>query len=251
MLLALDVGNRKVKIALFDKNEITKKEIYSDFENLKTFLGNLKFSSVAISSVNPITAKRLLQYLQTRNIDEPFVLNHESVFNIRIGYKSPASLGMDRVCGVEGANYLFGKKNKINSAIMTVDLGTATTINYLNKNKEFIGGAIAPGVYTMIKALEHNTALLPSVNPEDYRSFIGTDTPSSIVSGVINSTIGLIEMFYKKIKKEGNDLAVFITGGNSMFILPYIELDYNYCAELNLIGLKEIFKLNRKVKETR
>lgn len=251
MLLALDVGNRKVKTALFEKNEITKKDTYSDFEKLKTFLGHLNFTSVAISSVNPITTKRLLQYLQTRNIDPPFLLNYESSFNVIIGYKSPASLGMDRVCGVEGAHYLFSKKSKGKGAIMTVDLGTATTINYLNSNKEFIGGAITPGIYTMIKSLEHNTALLPSVNPGDYSSFIGTDTSSSIISGVINSTIGVIEMFYKKIKKEEDDLSVYITGGNSMFILPYLELEYSYCAELNLIGLKEIFKLNNKAKENR
>ena len=244
MLLALDVGNRKIKLALFENNEIKKKETFSDFEKLKFSLVKIDFNSVAISSVNPITTKRLLSYLQTRLEKPPFLLNYEASFNIDIGYKSPHSLGMDRVCGVEGANYLQKVNQNNEKAILTVDLGTATTINYLNSNKKFIGGAIAPGVYTMIKALEHNTALLPSVDPHEYKNFIGTDTPSSIVTGVVNATIGLIERFYNKISKEEKDITLFITGGNSMFILPYFEIQYHYCPELNLIGLKEIYKLN-------
>ena len=93
---------------------------------------------------------------------------------------------MDRVCSVVGALELATNQKIIseNQFLITIDFGTATTINIVSPNKEFIGGLIAPGVNTMLNSLNEKTAQLPLPNLESYQGLIGNSTNSSLISGV-------------------------------------------------------------------
>jgi type III pantothenate kinase len=147
---------------------------------------------------------------------------------------------MDRVCGIIGAKYLANLMLINSDLIITVDCGTASTINVLYKNS-FIGGMIAPGISTMFSSLNKNTSLLPDLDLENYENLIGDSTEASIVSGVVNSTIGYIERCVAQIEKIYKTKAtVFITGGNCIKLLNYLDTSINYEKDLVLIGVNEV-----------
>ena len=176
-----------------------------------------------MSSVVPTTSKTLEEQLKKINIS-PFFINSESKFNLKNEYKTPSTLGIDRICSAEGAFYLYQHSSNFKSKnysekdfILTIDFGTATTLNFVKYPGIFMGGIIAPGINMMFNSLLTNTAQLPSVQIDDYQNFIGADTNQSISSGIINSSIGLIERTIKHLKQNLNAeiINVFITGGNA------------------------------------
>ncbi len=154
---------------------------------------------------------------------------------------------MDRVCSAVGALEIATKKNIISKDqfLITIDLGTATTINIVSPDKQFIGGLIAPGINTMLNSLNDETAQLPLTKAGSYKGLIGSSTNSSIMSGVITSTIGLINESVNYLYRESKHFPlVFATGGNAKIIIPYLKHQLIYEESLVLRGLKVIYDLN-------
>ncbi len=180
---------------------------------------------------------------------EPFVISKDVNFNLQVNYKTPGTLGMDRLCSAEAALHLQKEKGfEEKQIILSIDFGTATTINIVKYPGIFIGGLIAPGVKTMFKSLHSKTAQLPRVNLDNYKTLIGDDTISSIASGVVNSTVGLIERTINHLyeKEQCNEVFVYLTGGFGERIKPYLNREVYYDKHLVLRGVKQIFDLNKK-----
>ncbi len=163
------------------------------------------------------------------------------------------TLGIDRLCSAEGAFFLFKQSNNfINYSdkdfIITIDFGTATTINFVQHPGVFLGGIIAPGIKTMFNSLQKNTAQLPEVGINNFESFIGTDTKQSIASGVLNSTLGLMEKTINYLKNEyhGENIFIYATGGNAKDILSHINFRYKFEESLVLLGVKAVWDINKK-----
>lgn len=242
MFLAFDIGNTNIKAAFFENSKLKEYLIFPLRKYSNEFLTKHNINSVGISSVNPEAAKIIKDDIVERLNIEPTIVNHNFPFSFAINYETPETLGIDRICSIEGALALIddARLAKCNHSLITIDFGTATTINVLF-NKVFVGGIIAPGLKTMINSLHAKTAQLPEIDLQSYASLIGTNTKSSIASGVINSTIGLIERFlYKSAMK--NNLLIFVTGGNAQIILPFIEFEYLYNENLNLLGVHSVCK---------
>src|SRR5690606_9318905 len=145
-----------------------------------------------------------------------------SSFNLKLNYDSLDTLGIDRICSCEGAFYLFRNSSEFQNYdegtfLLTIDFGTATTINFIKYPGEFIGGIIFPGIKLMSSALNSNTAQLPLVEISDYKNLIGRTTRQSIASGILHSTLSLINETIVYLRKELNaeKIFVFITGGNA------------------------------------
>ncbi|MFI5237182.1 MAG: type III pantothenate kinase, partial [Ignavibacteriales bacterium] len=157
--------------------------------------------------------------------------------------------GMDRVCSASGALEISSKENMINNDqyMLTIDFGTATTINVVAYEGIFIGGLIVPGLQTMLKSLKTETAQLPVPDLKNFDNIIGSSTDSSIVSGVITSTVGMINEVIHQLKSRGNQIqpVIFATGGNAGYILPHIRHKIFFDEALVLKGLKVIFELNK------
>ena len=247
MLLTLDIGNTNIKSALFDNNEIKHFQVYNSKENVIDYTKRLNFEAAAICSVNPATEKILIDKLKESGIPI-FCATINLKMNLTIDYQTLETLGMDRVCSAVGALDLAVNKKIIskNQYLITIDFGTATTINVVSPGGKFIGGLIAPGIRTMIKSLNQNTAQLPLINLKSYQGIIGNSTESSIVSGVITSTIGMINETVAKLKNESNNNPlIFVTGGNSKLMLPYLSYKVFFEEALVLKGLKIIYDLNK------
>ncbi|MGE5399857.1 MAG: type III pantothenate kinase [Ignavibacteriales bacterium] len=252
MLLACDIGNTRQKFALFEGTSLVELRTFSGDTFELEWLKKYPVKNVAISSVVPsVTGKLTGMFLEELNV-KPFVITHESLFNLKIDYATPHSLGIDRICSAEGAFSLFSREPSFknydkNTFLITVDLGTASTINIVKYNGIFDGGLIFPGISTMAGSLSKNTAQLPEIDLlNDYKNFIGKDTRSSIASGIINSTLSLIEKTccYLLEQHKPGFLRVYLTGGNARIVHEMLSLEHQLAEDLVLQGVKAVFERN-------
>jgi len=250
MLLAFDIGNTFVKYGIYQNSELIRLDKIKSAEISQKLFYNFEISEVAISSVVPDVTERLSKFCKKNFGVKSFVISSDSKFNLSIDYRTPKTLGLDRLCGAEGAYAMVLKEHNSETnedPIVTVDFGTATTINIVRPGGVFAGGIIAPGIDTMINSLFKRTAQLPKINFTDYHEFIGKDTNSSIASGIMNASVGLIEKSLSKISTEykNKQLDVFLTGGNSDLIKPYIEFDCRIVKDLVIKGVYAVNGLNK------
>ena len=128
---------------------------------------------------------------------------------------------------------------------MVIDLGTATTFDVVSKNKEYLGGSIAPGIKISLDALTLKTASLKSVELDTPNKVIGKNTYEAIQSGLIMGHASMIDSMVEKIILEIDiEPKIIITGGLSKVVQPILNVNVEYIENLTLVGLEEIFKLN-------
>jgi len=244
MFLAFDIGNSQIKAGLFSGNKIVKSFIFRDLVKVKSLYSNRDIAFTGISSVVPAKSDQLKKFLNLQSYSY-YQITKNSKFNLKLLYKTPETLGIDRICSAEGAFYLNNKMNR-NQTIISIDFGTATTMNVISYPGRFIGGVIAPGIKLMSESLHFNTAQLPIITIRDFHGDIGMTTKESIASGIVNSTIGMIERIvdYVKVKYKSKKIKIFLTGGNAEHIIPYFNFDFIFEKNLVLFGIKNITDLN-------
>lgn len=246
MFLACDIGNSRIKYAIFKDNELIEFRSFKDEGSFLKSIKNKKFESAGISSVAPSKHPALAHEIKKISGVQPYLVDKSFPFRIRLNYETSDTLGIDRICSGEGAYEILQTKfpnfiNKKNNYILIIDFGTATTVNILKMPCEFIGGMILPGIEMMFNSLRKNTEQLPAVSEKDYKNFIGTSTSSSIASGIINSHAGLIDMLRNYLKKKkAEEIKIFATGGNAEKIIPYLDFDFSYEEALVLIGINAV-----------
>jgi type III pantothenate kinase len=250
VLLTIDIGNTRIKAGVFGGDKLRSSAYMNKIHELDQ-LTTEKISGAAISSVVPEKINPVINFVWERFSVEPFVITTSSKFNLKINYSTIETLGIDRLCSCEGAYYLFKNSNELsslpaNTYLLTIDFGTATTINLIEPPGIFSGGIIAPGIELMLNSLHNSTAQLPIIEFNDFESIIGHSTKSSIASGVITATLGLVEKTVKYLKdvRKAGKVKIYITGGGFNAINKYLKFDYQYEENIVLIGIKEIYHLN-------
>jgi type III pantothenate kinase len=246
MLLTLDIGNTNIKAGVFKGEDLDDHFIITDNTLLKSLLKKHAISSIAISSVVPEKTKLIVDDLSVSYNFKPFILNNECKFNLKIDYKTPETLGVDRICSAEGAFNLCGNSLIAGTYLLTIDFGTATTIDIVKYPNVFAGGLIAPGINTMFKSLATQTSLLPDLTIDNYNIIIGDDTHSSIASGVINSAVGLIEkvVSYLNNLDDCSNLIIYTTGGMADTLQKFLPKKIIYDEFLVLRGIRSLYELN-------
>ena len=242
MMLLIDIGNTNTVCALYDgENYSTTNRINLDDDPnqiLSLFL-NCNIISVAISSVVPTLTK-----IYTRNIKKifnimPFIISYKNA-NLKLAVESAKEVGNDRICNAKAAISLTQKN------CIIVDFGTATTYDVINKNGEFLGGAIAPGIDVSAEHLIKKAALLNDAVLEFPKKIIGKNTKTNIQSGVMYSAIYSIEGMIKNINEELEiESHVILTGGFSKLISPKLSFEHNLESNLTLEGIRLIYEENK------
>jgi len=252
MLIAIDIGNSRIKAGKFENDKLTELLSVKNITDVLTFLKSDSKNNIAISSVVPDKSKIISEEVYKITSKSPFIISKDVKTNLIISYKTPETLGTDRLCSAEGAFFLFKNSEKYKNFnagtyILSIDFGTATTVNVVEHPGKFIGGLIAPGLETMFESLRLKTAQLPHLSISNFISTIGNDTNSSIASGVVTSVVGMIEKTINYLKKEksAKEMFVYITGGNAKKIIPYLNLDFIYEEGLVLYGINALHKLNK------
>ena len=158
--------------------------------------------------------------------------------NLRID--NAREMGADRIVNDVAAIRKYG------APVIVIDFGTATTFNAVNEQREFIGGAIAPGIRSSMDSLVSGTARLPRVEIEIPKSVIGKNTTTNMQAGLVFGFAGLVDYIVKKMKKEMKqpNIRVVATGGFSEIIAGEIScIDY-VDKLLTLQGLKYLYDIN-------
>lgn len=216
-ILLADIGNSRTKFLLSSKVfPINNNQI-----EISDFLLRNKFSQLIYTSVNNEIENQIIDILNLKNIN---YLNSSELIdqNHLIDFSKVSGMGQDRKLGLLGTASIYGLP------AISIDCGTAVTVNAADKRGHCLGGAIFPDIELQFRALHEFTSSLPQVKNENY-FHIGNNTKSAINFGVLASVAGGIIKILDTIIKEnfnGVEPSIAITGGLSEIIFPLIENDF-------------------------
>src|SRR6202000_3444782 len=227
--LVIDIGNTLTKIAVFGQDELLQAEHYPVVEavTLLKLIEQYGINKAIISSVK----KEIESWRSTLEgrIDLKY-FNVEMTAGIRNQYKTPKTLGLDRLAAVIGANQLYPGKGSL-----VIDAGTAITYDWVDAEGNYFGGSISPGLNMRYKALNYYTAGLPLINADTtFMETYGNNTTTAILSGVQNGIKHELTGFVESYKKHGEELNIILCGGDGIFFdtllknsifAPYIKTE--------------------------
>ncbi|MBI2280748.1 MAG: type III pantothenate kinase [Bacteroidetes bacterium] len=242
MNLVIDIGNTLTKVAVFSDNKIIFNKNYETLTvaDVQTVLKDFNIVCSMMSNVknDQLELEHLLMK-ETRF----FSLNEHILLPFVNLYSTPNTLGKDRIALVAAAATLFSKTD-----VLVIDAGTCITYDFIDKNNNYLGGSIAPGVNLRLKSLNQNTGKLPLVDfsENEQPKLIGDSTVNSIKSGVFYGVKFEIERVIDEYTERYENLQTVITGGNAeMFDLE--SKNRIFADKFFLLkGLNEILKYNAK-----
>lgn len=230
MNLIIDEGNTRIKLAVFKEVQLLEL-IVTNIEHCKIIINNIlnkyDIKSLIISSVTD----EVNHIVDDLPVIYKVFLSHETPLPFTNLYETPKTLGVDRMALVTGAWSQFPNQNSL-----VIDAGTCVTYDFINKEGQYLGGAISPGLKMRFKSMSFFTKKLPDLEiPLGSVEIIGKSTKQSMESGVLNGIvfemIGAIEHYQQKFK----DVNIILTGGdanslykqlkNSIFVNPNFLLE--------------------------
>ena len=233
-VLAVDIGNTQIKTGLFDTHLLLEADNFKTLSDLKESKLWLRADYIIISNVN--------HHGEIENTDNKvFYLTHETSLPIKMNYKTPETLGMDRIAGIVGAWNRFVGNN-----VLVIDVGTCITYDLILADGVFEGGVIAPGVEMRAKAMHTFTGKLPLVAIQEmpYTDPPGKSTSECLFHGAFTATLmemqKMIEFFSEKHK---NTVIVLCGGGAEMFVSK-LKVHIFAAPEIVLVGLNTILQYN-------
>lgn len=222
-ILFLDVGNTSIKGAY--KNGVHWEPIHT--HQIKTARQLIEwienhpeeFAEVVIASVRNDVRDAILQQLQKVKVTE---ITNENIPRDLLDYETPDSLGVDRFLACYGAT------SQTRNAVVVIDAGTATTIDFMARDNIFYGGVIAPGLDSFAEILPKKAPSLPKVAVEIPRTWPGKSTVDSLKWGQAGFYLFALEAMLDRYKNDFGEFDLFITGGNG----PLIEKMLNRESKL-------------------
>ena len=254
MILVIDVGNTHTVIGVYKEEKLLGHwRISTDLNKtedeygmlLKSLLfnSNLSFSdikSVVISCVIPPVSWILKKMSKDHFKVTAIVVEPGTKTGICIKLDNPKEVGADRIVNAIAAYELYG------GPVIIVDFGTATTFCAIDKDGNYLGGAIAPGIEISAEALAEKTAKLPEIEIIKPKNSIGSNTISAMQSGIFFGYLGLTDELIRRFKKElGEDSVVVATGGQAELIGNESKQIDKINPYLTLQGLRMIYEMNK------
>ncbi|MDR0537079.1 MAG: type III pantothenate kinase [Tannerellaceae bacterium] len=240
--LIIEQGNTFTKVAIYNKGVLATSLAYEAFSiaKAKEFLTHYSNMSAGILSSVVDMDCELLDYLKSK-LPKFIVLDEHTPIPITVNYRTPSTLGKDRLAAVVGANYL-----KPSHDLLVIDAGTAVTYDVIESSGQYLGGNISPGLSMRFKALNQFTKKLPLVQAKADEDvlLIGNDTESAMRAGVEQGMVYEMDGVIAELKRVYSKLFVFLTGGNSLYFAR--RLKNTIFADINLVltGLNRILEYN-------
>ncbi len=235
MLLAVDIGNTNVVLAIHDGSgaetgwvsnwrihtdeKKTSDEYFVIVESMlrQNGLDPTSIDHSIICSVVPNLTRTFEKVVASVTDTTPVMVSHETGIGLK-RESIPPEMGYDLV-----SNMVAGHRKFPNDTVMVIDFGTALTFTTVNAEGEVLGAAIAPGLITAVNSLFNNTAQIPQVQLKVPTTVIGTDSDTAIRSGIMIGFSGLVDAIVRKTEEElGCTLKIIITGGLSQTIAPLL-----------------------------
>lgn len=239
MNLIIDVGNTRIKTAVFDDGKMIHNEsLTNDFfvSETKKIVKKYNCTNAIISSVGSINKFQIDELRAEINLIE---LDYNTKVPFVNKYTTPKTLGVDRIALVSSAIATYPNKN-----VLIIDAGTCITYDFVNNEGNYYGGAISPGLQMRYKALSVFTEKLPLLEPSEKFDLVGNSTETSIHSGIINGVINEIDGIIKQYRKKNTDLTVVLTGGDINFLSNKLKNSIFANPNFLLEGLNTILTYN-------
>ena len=255
MILSIDVGNSATSYGLFENEKLIFQfrqttNINSSSDEIGIFLRSVlrengydwkQISKIGCCSVVPSINYSLSSACSKYLEKEPLFIQAGIKTGLKLKYSNPREIGADLIAAAMGAVAV-----KPDTNLIIVDMGTATTIELITKDKEFLSGCILPGLKISVDALSSKTANLTPVEILKPSHICGTSTAEAVQSGIYYGTAGSIKelcYLYKKNIFHNEETFIIGTGG-----FARIFSDYNIFDEiipgLVLSGVKCAIDLN-------
>ena len=254
MLLAIDIGNTNVVAGIFDGSALlTHWRLATDPKTTADEYGVLCLSLMArdgripeqvtgaiISSVVPALTETFESMVATSFGCTPLTVSSDMDTGLTLTYSNPKEIGSDRIVNAAAAYEKFRRD------LIIVDFGTATTFCAVTREGAYLGGVIAPGLMISAEALFTRAAKLSKVELARPKTVIGTDTASSIQSGLVFGYAGLVDTLVQRIESElGRTSFVIATGGLAPVIAPEVRSIQHIEPFLTLYGLELLYRRAR------
>lgn len=257
--MAADIGNTQTVLGVFDGDELRARwrmatEAHRSADEIGATCAALlelrglrlaEVTAMIVSSDVPLLI-RSYKNLARNFLGVPFYsVSSEMKTDLEIHYDDPKALGSDRIVNSVAAVHHYG------SPAIIVDFGTATTVEAVDGERNYLGGALMPGVYISLDALASRAVKLQNVDLEiEMPRAIATNTPDSIRSGFVYGYAGAIDAlilrFREELKEGGSvtDPRVIATGGPAPVIVRHCQEIEKFDPDLTLKGLHTLYILN-------
>ncbi|MEO7977801.1 type III pantothenate kinase [Flavobacterium sp.] len=219
MVVTVDVGNTRIKAAVFEGNTVLenfvfdKKEVEKKIENILKKFQNC--SDLVVASVGDVEKHSFMAFQNKLKIH---FLTHDFPFPFINKYATPKTLGIDRMVLAAGATLQYPKQNRL-----VIDAGTCITCDFIDEFDNYLGGAISPGMRLRYESLHNYTARLPLLTLEIPESYIGNSTAEAIHSGVVNGLVYEIDGFIDEYRANFTNFIIILTGGDADFLAKRLK----------------------------
>jgi type III pantothenate kinase len=236
--LCFDFGNTRKKVAVFEGDEMKEAVVLPDdtVETIQSLIERTQPQKSILSSVvdhNPVMEELLAAKTKYHK------LSHLTKVAFTTPVGKPETIGADRLALTAAAVHYYPTKNNL-----VIGLGTCITYNFINKYREFVGGAISPGMEMRLKALNYYTAKLPLVKADSNLPLIGYDTNTNILTGVVMGMAMEIDGFIDAYKEKFRNFNVLLTGGDIVHLAPHLKNKIFADPDLIFKGLYAISEVN-------
>jgi type III pantothenate kinase len=256
MLLTLDVGNSQIFCGVYDGEELKitfrrTSTIRASSDEFGTFFrvtlrengidpGEIEMAGIC--SVAPDAVHSLRNCFRKYFRFEPFLLQPGVKTGLKIRYHNPLEVGADKIANAIGALGRFPGRN-----LLIVDFGTATTLCVVNKDREYLGGIITPGMHISMAALESQTSRLPAVEIVRPAHVLGRSTVESIQSGLYYGTLAAVQTLIVFVTKEQfpKEPPLIVGTGGFGRLFEKERLFDEFVPELSLLGLRRAIELSK------
>ncbi|MCD8159387.1 MAG: type III pantothenate kinase [Clostridiales bacterium] len=256
MILAVDIGNSTIVIGVMKNdgkavfNSRIKTDIFRTADQYAIGIKNIlelygtdkaKIDGSIISSVVPPVLNAVKYAIKIVTGINPIVVGPGVKTGLNILMDDPGQVGSDRIVTAVAALNIY------KPPMIIIDMGTATTIEVVDKNKNYIGGCICPGVKTSLDALSSKTAQLPSISLEKPKRVLGKNTVECMRSGIIYGSAAMIDGLISYFEEELSETSTRVaTGGFSAQIVPFCRNKIHISENLLMEGLYLIYRRNMK-----
>lgn len=241
MNLVLDLGNSFGKIAVCDGLQVVESATYEKITSREISYFHTRYTGIRGAIISSVVnySREIIDYLN--NLYAPCIeLDHATPIPLVNRYRTPDTLGYDRIAAAVGAYTIYQGKN-----VLVIDAGTAVTYDIVTSSGEFLGGNIAPGLEIRFKSLNKFTNRLPLLErPTEKPPLLGGSTSEAIQSGIVNGLLFEMDGFIGALSQNYPKLQVVLTGGDAKYFVGKLKSSIFVDLNLNLIGLNRILEHN-------
>lgn len=253
LIFVLDVGNTNTVLGVYEGEELkyhwrveTSRNKTEDeygmvvkalFEHVGISFQDI--SGIIISSVVPPIMFSLERMCQKYFHVKPLIVGPGMKTGLNIKYENPREVGADRIVNAVAGIHLYG------NPLIIVDFGTATTYCYIDEDKQYMGGAIAPGITISTEALYSRAAKLPRIEIARPNDIVGKNTVTAMQAGIVYGYVGQVEGIVSRMKAQSKvEPKVIATGGLATLVAKESGIIDVVDPFLTLKGLQLIYTKN-------